>query len=161
MAPFSGPRLLGQGGFTAFVPNGDSRKETAILLVGTAREYGLDQRSVRMTSGGFYISDELAHILSEEMGEDEDVVITEGPAPEPVAALEAGPSADDVEETPAARADQSLLVEVEKVDEEPKRLPVKKSAAKKAAVKKAAAKKAASSNASGNRAAKNSTKDKE
>ena len=65
----SGPRMLGQGGLTAFVPNGDSRQETAILLVGTASEYGIDQREIRATSGGFYISDRLADLLVDEDSE--------------------------------------------------------------------------------------------
>lgn len=46
-----------------FVPNGDSSRETAILLVGTAREYGISQRAIKKVSGGFQISDELADIV--------------------------------------------------------------------------------------------------
>ena len=53
-----------------FVPNGESRKETAVLLVGTAAEYGIDQRAIRATSGGFYISDELADLLYDESAEE-------------------------------------------------------------------------------------------
>lgn len=53
-----------------FVPNGDNQEETATLLVGTAAEYGLSQRSVRATVGGFKISEELADIVfSDEAGE--------------------------------------------------------------------------------------------
>jgi hypothetical protein len=48
---------------TAFVPNGDSRKDTAILLVGTALEHGIDQHSIRTVSGGFRITEELADVL--------------------------------------------------------------------------------------------------
>lgn len=61
-----------------FVPNGDSRRETAILLVGTADEYGIDQRSIRSVSGGFYISEELADVLYAEDDGQQD----EAPAPE-------------------------------------------------------------------------------
>lgn len=46
-----------------FVPNGDNQEETATLLVGTAAEYGLPQRSVRATVGGFKVSEELADIV--------------------------------------------------------------------------------------------------
>ena len=46
-----------------FVPNGKSRTETAILLVGTAREYGIDQREIRATATGFHISDRLAELV--------------------------------------------------------------------------------------------------
>jgi len=49
-----------------FVPNGDSRKETAVLLVGTADEYGIDQRSIKTTPSGFLITKELADILYDE-----------------------------------------------------------------------------------------------
>jgi hypothetical protein len=48
---------------TAFVPNGDSRKDTAVLLVGTAAEYGIDQHSIKTVSGGFRITEELADVL--------------------------------------------------------------------------------------------------
>lgn len=46
-----------------FVPNGDSRRDTAILLVGTARDAGLSDRHVHASNGGFYISEELADLL--------------------------------------------------------------------------------------------------
>lgn len=64
---------------TVFVPNGDNRKETAVLLVGTADEYGIDQGSIRMVSGGFYITEELAAILQ---GEDSDAAPEPDPEPE-------------------------------------------------------------------------------
>lgn len=48
---------------TLFVPNGDSRKQTAILLVGTADEFGIDQRAIKSVGNGFLISDELAAVL--------------------------------------------------------------------------------------------------
>lgn len=46
-----------------FVPNGDSRKDTAIVLVGTADEYGIDQRSIKTAPGGFHITSELADLV--------------------------------------------------------------------------------------------------
>ena len=49
-----------------FVPNGDSRTETAVLLVGTAREYGIDQRGIAAVRGGFRISQALADVLYDE-----------------------------------------------------------------------------------------------
>lgn len=51
------------GADAPFVPNGASRRETAILLVGTAEEHGIDQRSIRATPSGFFVSEELADIL--------------------------------------------------------------------------------------------------
>lgn len=63
-------RQKGRGGFTAFVPNGESRKDTAILLVGLVREKGLSPRSIRVTPSGFFVSDELADILGSEDSED-------------------------------------------------------------------------------------------
>lgn len=65
-------RVIGPNGTSAFVPNGDSRADTATVLIGTARENGLDDRtSVYATQGGFYISDALADLLYED---DEDGV---------------------------------------------------------------------------------------
>lgn len=46
-----------------FVPNGDSAQDTAVLLVGTAAEFGLDQRSIKATSRGFLITEELADLI--------------------------------------------------------------------------------------------------
>jgi hypothetical protein len=48
---------------TVFVPSGDSRRDTAVLLVGTAREYDIDQHSIKMVQGGFRITEELADVL--------------------------------------------------------------------------------------------------
>lgn len=60
-------RQIGPGGMTAFVPNGDSRQNTAILLIGSAREHDMDDSLViRATQGGFFISDELADVLYDE-----------------------------------------------------------------------------------------------
>lgn len=55
--------MIGPNGMTVFVPNGASRKDTATVLVGTADEYGIDQRSIRATRGGFYVTDELADLI--------------------------------------------------------------------------------------------------
>lgn len=46
-----------------FVHDGDSRQKTAALLVGTAEEFGIPQRDVRATTGGFNISDALVEVL--------------------------------------------------------------------------------------------------
>jgi hypothetical protein len=63
----SGPAILNQHGLTAFVPDGESRRDTAIILIGSAREYGLDDaKAVQAARGGFYISDELADLLNAE-----------------------------------------------------------------------------------------------
>lgn len=46
-----------------FVPSGEVRKDTAILLVGTAREFGIDQHDIKSVQGGFLISQSLADVL--------------------------------------------------------------------------------------------------
>lgn len=67
-----------------FVPNGDSRRDTAIILVGTAEEYGIDQRSIKSTAGGFYITNELAALVYDD---DEPMEMVESESePEPVKA---------------------------------------------------------------------------
>ncbi len=43
-----------------FIPNGDSREDTAVLLVGTADEAGIDQRAIQAVPGGFNITPEVA-----------------------------------------------------------------------------------------------------
>lgn len=40
-----------------------SRKETAVLLVGTADEFKIDQRSIRMVRNGFRITQDLYDVL--------------------------------------------------------------------------------------------------
>lgn len=50
----------------AFVPNGDSRRETAVLLVGTAQEHGISTRLIKPTGKGFYIPQSLADVLYDE-----------------------------------------------------------------------------------------------
>lgn len=68
-----------------FVPENtmDTRKETAVLLVGTAREFGISQRSIQSTYGGFWITQELADVLYDESEQDEPEV-SGNPEPEPV-----------------------------------------------------------------------------
>jgi hypothetical protein len=46
-----------------FVPDGESRKDAAILLVGTADEAGLDPNSVVAVPGGFRVSQEVSDLL--------------------------------------------------------------------------------------------------
>lgn len=46
-----------------FVPNGESRRDTAILLTGTAEEFGLSKRDIKVVGSGFHITDELAEHL--------------------------------------------------------------------------------------------------
>lgn len=52
-----------------FVPNGDSRQDTAILLVGTAKEFGVPSREIAATQGGFRISQRLSDIIYSESAE--------------------------------------------------------------------------------------------
>ena len=67
---------------TAFVPHDGDRKGTAIVLIGTARDAGLNDRyHVRLGQGGFYISDELADLLYDEQGEGEEQPEQESGAP--------------------------------------------------------------------------------
>lgn len=49
-----------------FIPNGDDRRETATLLVGTAKEYGLDTRLIRPVGSGFHVSPEVEEALRSE-----------------------------------------------------------------------------------------------
>lgn len=46
-----------------FVPNGDSAQETAALLVSTADEFNLDQRSIKATQRGFLVTEALADLI--------------------------------------------------------------------------------------------------
>lgn len=60
-----------------FVPNSQqgNRRDTAVLLTGTADEYDLPQRDIKVVNGGFEISDDLAEALGlsteDESAEDE------------------------------------------------------------------------------------------
>lgn len=70
-----------------FVPSdaAGSRKETAVLLVGTAREFGVSQQDIASTHNGFWISDALADVLDAEVEEvqPEEVQPKAEPEPEP------------------------------------------------------------------------------
>lgn len=68
---------------TEFIPanTAGSRKETAVLLVGTATEYGLDQHSILAAQGGFWITAELADLAFEDS--DEEVEAEPEPAYDP------------------------------------------------------------------------------
>lgn len=58
---------------TVFIPSdhAGSRKDTAILLVGTAREFGVSQQDIASARTGFYITQHLADILEQETAEPE------------------------------------------------------------------------------------------
>lgn len=79
-----------------FVPNGDSREDTAVLLTGTAREYKIDQREIKATNGGFFISDRLADIVYDGEVPEED---------EPLDTSEVEPLAPEDPEEPEATPD--------------------------------------------------------
>lgn len=49
-----------------FIADGPSRRDTAVLLVGTADEFGIPQREISAVDGGFEISDALAAVLDKE-----------------------------------------------------------------------------------------------
>lgn len=120
----SGPRQIGPGGMTAFVPNGDSRRDTAIILIGTAQEHGLDDaRAVRAAQGGFYISDELADLLYDE--------------PE-----QAEPEQTEQDETEVSRNTET--------EDEPEQEPEAKPKARKTTAKKSSPKKASGNRAAKN-----------
>jgi hypothetical protein len=109
-----------------FVPNGDSRKDTAIILVGTAREYGIDQRSIKTVAGGFHITSELADLVYDEANgayhtsELADLGY-DAPETEQIEAeqIEAVPEAEQIEPVPEA--------------EQPKKQPTKKTSGNRAA----------------------------
>lgn len=57
-----------------FVPNNTagSKTETAVLLVGTADEFGISQSDIVMVSGGYRITEALADVLYEESNDEPD-----------------------------------------------------------------------------------------
>lgn len=68
-----------------FVPNGESRRDTLTLLLGTAQEYGIDAHAVKSDPGrtGFYVTQELADLLYEEPdGDDESFDVDAASIPE-------------------------------------------------------------------------------
>lgn len=58
---------------TVFIPNDfmGSRRETATLLVGTAREFDIHQRDIASTSLGFWITPELEGFIYDDAESDE------------------------------------------------------------------------------------------
>lgn len=69
-----------------FIPDAHSGRRglTAVLLTGTAKEFGIDQRDIRSTRGGFYITPRMLEALGDEIvlalvpddeDEDEDVEV--------------------------------------------------------------------------------------
>lgn len=69
--------------YTAFVPQGENRRETARLLVDLANEHGIDQSSIRSTNRGFDITDELADLLYDESEIEDDDESTDAADAEP------------------------------------------------------------------------------
>ena len=84
---------------TRFVPNGSAlaatpdqpltRRDLAVVLVGSAEEYDFDQRSIRTTPNGFYVSDEQYKLLFEDGVETE---AGPGAEAEPAPGAEAEPA---------------------------------------------------------------------
>lgn len=70
------------------VPNGNSRRDTAVLLVGTAQEHGLPDSAVFATQQGFYISDTLRDILYSEGMSAINSGVETGPDEQPVSGNE-------------------------------------------------------------------------
>lgn len=54
-----------------FVPNGESRRDTAILVLAAADESGVDRRSIRSLRDGFAIPEALESVLYPERDEEE------------------------------------------------------------------------------------------
>jgi hypothetical protein len=83
-------RQVGPGGLSNFVPNGaggHSRRDLAVILIGGAREAGLDDaKHVRATQAGFYISDEFYSLLYDEQDKTDEIEPQQDePKPEPEA----------------------------------------------------------------------------
>ena len=139
-------------GMTAFVPNGDSRRDTAVLLLDAARDNGLDEtRAVVAAQGGFYVSDDLADALGGAQEEDtseadESTEPTNEPEGEPE--VEKAVEQLETENPPVPNADEAVDAAIQPEEETVK--PASKPASKAKARK-----------TSGNRAAKNSTTEKE
>lgn len=70
---------------TVFVANdtAGTRKDTAILLVGTAREFNISQQDIASTYSGFWITEELASLVYDETDGDEveEQVVSGNPEP--------------------------------------------------------------------------------
>lgn len=75
--------MTSQIGKPEFIPNGDNREETAVLLVGTAQEFGLGD-AVFAVPDGFYVTTELADLIyDDELDADPDLDPEPEPEPEP------------------------------------------------------------------------------
>lgn len=57
--------------YTAFVPAGENRRETARALVDLANANGIAQTSIQSTHGGFNVTDEVADLLYAEVDDTE------------------------------------------------------------------------------------------
>lgn len=90
----------------AFVPNGDSVRDTAILLVNLADKHGIPQTHIQVANDGFYISEELADLI----GEDDDDETTVGEVASDLHVGD-GPSAADPAGTIEADREQIELAE--------------------------------------------------
>lgn len=80
-----------------------SRQDTAILLTGTAEEFGIDQHDIRATQGGFYITQRMHDLLASEgvegFGDEPVLDLTDDTADlTPVAVV---PVDDEVDDEPA------------------------------------------------------------
>lgn len=49
--------------YSAFVPAGDNRRETARILVELADKHGISQEAIQSTNRGFNVTDEIADLL--------------------------------------------------------------------------------------------------
>lgn len=54
---------------SVFYPDGASRSQSAVLLLGTAEEFGIAPRTVKAVKGGFWITQDLADILAKDLAE--------------------------------------------------------------------------------------------
>lgn len=52
-----------------FVPDNGNQRDTAIVLVAVAEKHDLDQRSIVVAPGGFYVTQEIADALDAEGGQ--------------------------------------------------------------------------------------------
>ena len=81
-----------------FIENGEDRKDTAVLLVGTAQEFMIPASDILPTPKGFWITERLADVLVEEgiLSAEEADLATEDPAP-----AEDDASTEEEKSTPA------------------------------------------------------------
>lgn len=135
-----------------FVPDATfgGRRDTAIALTGAADEFGISQRAVKATAGGFRITDELANLVFED--------------------VDGGDEGDETDEQKAARE----AAEAEAAEAEAERLAAEQAEAERLAAEQAEAeakapkdsetkdaKSKGSKQTSGNRAAKTTGTNKE